>query len=89
MAEYVTKSGKVLTEADIEKLVIEAEEGYDVRMLKPRPLKSSTSCRICGHWIEGDWNTAPRGPEGDEARAKAEREMRHGCCDKHLEPING
>lgn len=33
---YVTKTGRVLTEADIEELADEAEHGYDVNMMKPR-----------------------------------------------------
>jgi hypothetical protein len=33
---YRTKSGKVLTDADIEALADEAERGYDIEMLKSR-----------------------------------------------------
>lgn len=33
---YTTKSGKVLTSADIETLVAEAEAGYDVSQLRPK-----------------------------------------------------
>jgi hypothetical protein len=33
---YTTKTGKVLTDADIEALADEAERGYDVEVLKPR-----------------------------------------------------
>jgi hypothetical protein len=32
---YRTRSGKILTEADIEELAAEAERGYDVNRLKP------------------------------------------------------
>src|SRR5207244_1364470 len=49
--------------------------------IEPRTFKSAHSCRVCGHWSEGDWNMAPRGPGGDDQRAKAEREMGRGCCD--------
>lgn len=34
---HVTKTGKVLTDADIEALADEAERGYDVSKIKPRP----------------------------------------------------
>ena len=34
----VTKTGKVLTDADIEALADEAEAGYDVSHLRPKPL---------------------------------------------------
>lgn len=33
---YVTKSGRVLTDADIEALADEAERGYDVTSIRPR-----------------------------------------------------
>ena len=33
---YVTKTGKVLTDADIEALANEAEQGYDTSQLQPR-----------------------------------------------------
>jgi hypothetical protein len=39
MTSYVTKSGRVLTDEDIEALADEAERGYDVSNLK---------CRRCG-----------------------------------------
>lgn len=35
-APYITKTGKVLTDADIEALADEAERGYDISKLKPR-----------------------------------------------------
>lgn len=34
--EYRTKSGKILTDVDIEKLADEAEEGYDIEHLLPK-----------------------------------------------------
>jgi pyridoxal biosynthesis lyase PdxS len=34
MTKYVTKSGRVLTDEDIQKLADEAEQGYDVEQLK-------------------------------------------------------
>jgi hypothetical protein len=34
---YKTKSGKVLTDEDIQALADEAEEGYDIEHLKPMP----------------------------------------------------
>lgn len=37
-----TKTGKILTDADIEALADEAERGYDVSHLKPRPVKGSS-----------------------------------------------
>ena len=33
---YRTKSGKVLTDADIQALAVEAERGYDIEILKSR-----------------------------------------------------
>ena len=38
---WVTKTGKVLTDADIEALADEAEQGYDVSHLKGKPSRSS------------------------------------------------
>jgi len=35
--EYRTKSGRVLTDAEIQKLADEAERGYDVEHLRDRP----------------------------------------------------
>lgn len=37
MTEYTTKTGKVLTDADIEALADEAEKGYDVSHLAGAP----------------------------------------------------
>jgi hypothetical protein len=34
---FITKTGKVLTDADIEALADEAERGYDVSRLKGKP----------------------------------------------------
>ena len=34
--EYTTKTGKVLTEADIERLALEAEAGYDIATMDPK-----------------------------------------------------
>lgn len=36
MGMYRTKDGKVLTEADIDALAAEAEQGYDVSTITPR-----------------------------------------------------
>jgi hypothetical protein len=47
-------------------------------------MKSAHSCRICGHWIEGDYNRAPSGRDGDAKRERAEREMTQGHCDLHI-----
>lgn len=48
---------------------------------RPPRFKPNHQCRSCGYWSEGDWNTAPKGHDGDEQRAKAQREMDRGCCD--------
>jgi hypothetical protein len=40
-------------------------------------LKSAHSCRICGHWTEGDANRATT----DEAREAAQALMARGYCD--------
>lgn len=39
--------------------------------------KSSTSCRRCRRWLEGEWNVA----ETDEGRKNLQREMDQGYCD--------
>ena len=45
--EYRTKSGKVLTDAEIQELADEAEKGYDVEHLK-EPKEYFYLCRSCG-----------------------------------------
>ena len=35
MSDYITKTGKLLTEAEIEALADEAERGYDVSQMDP------------------------------------------------------
>lgn len=58
MTEYRTKTGKVLTDEDIQKLADEAEAGYDVEQLGPnrrvqlRDLEPGDHCRISGHLCE-------------------------------------
>lgn len=49
----------------------------------PRRLKSAHSCRICGHWCEGDWNSAYQylEPAHSAIKARADREMARGACD--------
>lgn len=53
--KYVTKSGKVLTDADIEAFADEAERGYDVSHLVGKPSRRKTvSCPDCaGSGIHG------------------------------------
>jgi hypothetical protein len=41
------------------------------------PLKSAHSCRRCGRWLEGEWNSA----DDDQARADIQRQMSWGRCD--------
>lgn len=41
-------------------------------------LKSNHQCRICRHWIEGDWNAAPTVAN----REYFQRLMDRGFCDK-------
>jgi NAD-dependent SIR2 family protein deacetylase len=43
---YVTKTGKVLSDADIQALADEAEQGYDVSHLKGKP--NRRRCSKCG-----------------------------------------
>jgi hypothetical protein len=45
---YRTKSGRELTEADIEELVAEAERGYDVEKLRKGPEPLAVSWAIIG-----------------------------------------
>lgn len=42
-----------------------------------KPLKSSHECRVCRHWLEGDWNRATT----PEVRAEIQRQMDVGRCD--------
>lgn len=50
MAEtFVTKSGRVLTEADIDALADEAEHGYDLSKWTPRPGRPSLSAGATAH----------------------------------------
>lgn len=39
--------------------------------------KSSTSCRLCRRWFEGDWSRAAT----PEERAEIQRQMDAGHCD--------
>lgn len=45
MTEYRTPSGKILTDADIERLADEAEAGYDVSHLIGKPSRDLESLR--------------------------------------------
>jgi hypothetical protein len=67
---YRTKSGKVLTDADIEALAEEAERGYDVETLKARrrgrPLIGSAPAEVVPVRLD------PELREAVEARAEAE-----------------
>ena len=53
--EYRTKSGKVLTDADIQALADEAEEGYDVEQIVARDAKAKSDaykyCRPAWRYI--------------------------------------
>lgn len=40
-------------------------------------LQGSHSCRICRHWLEGDWSRA----KTDSARRSVQRQMNNGMCD--------
>jgi hypothetical protein len=43
-------------------------------------VKSAHSCRLCGYWLEGDYNLAPAGPDGEAQRTQALAEMGQGHC---------
>lgn len=55
MTEYRTRTGKVITDEDIEGYVAEAEAGYDVDQLRTRgrDLTSAEKDRIKGHLTSG------------------------------------
>jgi hypothetical protein len=42
-----------------------------------KPLKSSTSCRMCRRWLEGEWSSA-----SPEQKVELERQMSVGRCDE-------
>jgi len=67
---YKTKTGKVLTDADIEAMADEAERGYDVEMLKTRrrgrPMLGSGPSEIVPVRLDPDLKQAV------EARAEAD-----------------
>ena len=67
---YKTKTGKVLTDADIEAMADEAERGYDVETLKPRrrgrPMLGSAPAEVVPVRLDPDLK------EAVEARAEAE-----------------
>lgn len=67
---YVTKTGKVLTDEDIEKMADEAERGYDVAALKPRrrgrPMLGNSPSEVVPVRLDPDLRQAV------EARAEAE-----------------
>lgn len=44
-------------------------------------LKSSTSCRLCRRWLEGEWNRESSGERRREALESLNRQMRNGRCD--------
>lgn len=58
------------TEATKIKAILNSTDG-------PKPLKSSHSCRVCGRWLEGDWNRS----DDDAQRAEIQRQMDAGRCD--------
>ena len=67
---YKTKTGKVLTDADIEAMADEAEQGYDIEMLKSRrrgrPMLGSAPSEIVPVRLDPDLRQAV------EARAEAD-----------------
>jgi uncharacterized protein (DUF4415 family) len=67
---YVTKTGKVLTDADIEQLADEAERGYDAETLKSRrrgrPMLGNAPSEVVPVRLDPDLRQAV------EARAEAE-----------------
>jgi uncharacterized protein (DUF4415 family) len=67
---YTTKTGKVLTDAEIEAMAAEAERGYDVQALKSRrrgrPMLGSAPSEVVPVRLDPDLRQAV------EARAKAE-----------------
>src|SRR5665213_2231772 len=67
---YKTKTGKVLTDADIETMADEAEQGYDVEMLKTRrrgrPMLGSAPSEVVPVRLDPDLKQAV------EARAEAD-----------------
>ena len=64
---------ELATIAAIDFSVVKVDAGRDYT---PPPLKSSTSCRRCRRWLEGDWNAAT-----PEARPEIQRQMDAGRCD--------
>ena len=83
MTEYRTKTGKVLTDADIEALADEAERGYDVSHLIGKPSRRSTmpdkldppdppevvlTCSQC------DWTYSSDGSVPDDVLEEIDRE---------------
>lgn len=68
---YRTKTGKVLTDADIEAMADEAERGYDVEQLKARrrgrPMLGSAPADVVPVRLDPDLKQAV------EARAQADR----------------
>lgn len=67
---YRTKTGKVLTDADIEAMADEAEQGYDVEQLKARrrgrPMLGSAPAEVVPVRLDPDLKQAV------EARAEAD-----------------
>jgi len=44
-------------------------------------VKSSTSCRVCRHWLEGDWNLEHAGGRRRHVLDAIQRQMNQGHCD--------
>jgi hypothetical protein len=67
---FTTKTGKVLTDADIEALADEAERGFDVEVLKPRrrgrPMLGAAPAEVVPVRLDSDLKHAV------EQRAEAE-----------------
>ncbi len=57
---YRTKTGRILTEEDIDALVAEAERGYDIEKLTPRSEGSTRTCHKC--WKTYDYPRNARCP---------------------------
>jgi hypothetical protein len=49
---YVTKTGKVLSEDEIQRLADEAEQGYADRIHKAAPADDELHCEVCGQRIK-------------------------------------
>lgn len=69
--ELITKTGRVLSDADVEQLAAEAEAGYDVEQLRDKPNRRAplTERSRCG--IHGDPTSSGRCASCDAERAQS------------------